>query len=59
VDNIFVNENDQLIVAGHPNGILFVLHASNPEKYRAPSEVILIPHPRSTITKNSTIQPIL
>ena len=48
MDNVFVNEHDQLIVAGHPNGILFALHAGNPQKYRAPSEVIFIRHPKSS-----------
>jgi hypothetical protein len=31
---------------------LFALHASNPQKYRAPSEVILIPDPISNKYKN-------
>jgi hypothetical protein len=50
VDNVFVNDNDQLIVAGHPNGILFMLYESNPRKYRAPSEVIIFLHPKSSKT---------
>lgn len=47
MDNVFINEHNQLITDSHPNRILFVLHASNPQKYRAPSEVIFSPDPVS------------
>jgi hypothetical protein len=48
VDNVNVNEYDQLVVAGHPNGILFLMHEKNPKKYRAPSEVIIFRDPKSS-----------
>jgi hypothetical protein len=51
VDNVFINENSRLISVGHPNGILFASHSNNPQKYRAPSEVILFPHPTSNPIK--------
>jgi len=47
-DNVFINENNQLIAADRLNRILFVLHSTNPQKYRAPFELILYPHPTSS-----------
>jgi hypothetical protein len=48
VDNVVVNEHDQLVVAGHPNAIAFFMHFNNPRKYRAPSEVVIFPDPKSS-----------
>ncbi|CAF2699321.1 unnamed protein product [Rotaria sp. Silwood2] len=47
VDNIIVNEHDEVIVAGHPNVISFMLYAADPRHHRAPSEVALFPYPKS------------
>ncbi len=48
VDNLIVNENDQVIAAGHPKAIEFIFHEKYPRKYRAPSEVIIFPDPKSS-----------
>lgn len=48
VDNIVINEYDQLVVAGHPNAISFLIHLNNPPKYSAPSEVVIFPDPKSS-----------
>lgn len=48
VDNIIVNENDQVIVAGHPNGLAFLLHQKSPRENRAPSEVVIFTDPKSS-----------
>ncbi|CAF0887012.1 unnamed protein product [Rotaria sordida] len=55
VDNIILNEHDQIIVAGHPNALLYVLHANNRLQHRAPSEVVIFLDPRS----NSTFENLL
>ncbi len=48
VDNVVVNEYDQLVVAGHPNILLFLRHEKYPRKYRAPSEVVIFSNPKSS-----------
>ena len=48
VDNLLVNEYDQLVAAGHPNAFLFILHEKDPREYRAPSEIVLFPEPKSS-----------
>ena len=47
IDNIHINEHDQLVAAGHPNVLAFILHEKNPRERRAPSEVILFTEPKS------------
>ncbi len=48
VDNVFVNNYDQIIVAGHPNALTFLFHQHNPRKNRAPSEVVIFTNPKSS-----------
>jgi hypothetical protein len=48
VDNILVNDDDQLIAAGHPNALLYLFHEHNPREYRAPSEVVIFSQPKSS-----------
>ncbi len=47
-DNVIVNDKDQMITAGHPKAIEFLLHQKHPRKYSAPSEVIIFPDPKSS-----------
>jgi hypothetical protein len=48
VDNVIVNEKDQVIAAGHPNALAFLLHEKNPRNYPAPSEVVIFLDPKSS-----------
>lgn len=47
-DNLIVNEHDQLIAAGHPKPLQFLLHEKNHREHRAPSEVVIFRHPKSS-----------
>jgi len=49
-DNIFVNDRDELIAAGHPYAISFLQHEKNPREHRAHSEVVLFSRPKSNST---------
>jgi len=48
LDNLIVDENDQLIVAGHPKSLHFLLHVKDPHNNRAPSEVVVFRNPKSS-----------
>jgi hypothetical protein len=48
LDNIIVNEHDQVIVAGHPKPLSFALHEKDHRKHRAPSQVAIFSHPKSS-----------
>ncbi|CAF3350970.1 unnamed protein product [Rotaria sp. Silwood1] len=55
VDNVIVNDHDEVIVAGHPNALLFFLHAVDRQQHHAPSEVALFPYPKSNSTFNTLL----
>ena len=48
LDNVIVNDKDQVLTAGHPNALAFLLHERYPRKYPAPSEVVIFPNPKSS-----------
>ena len=48
VDNVIVNDKGQLIAAGHPKVINYILHELNPRGHRAPSEAVIFLDPKSS-----------
>ncbi|CAF1661135.1 unnamed protein product, partial [Didymodactylos carnosus] len=47
-DNLFINDQDQLLIGGHPKSFLFLLHSLNSHKYQAPSQVLLYREPEKS-----------
>lgn len=61
VDNVIVNEKNQLITAGHPKALNFLLHESSPRRFRAPSTAVIFPDPQSSkhiVFRNILIRPL-
>lgn len=50
-----MNDKGQLIAAGHPKVLDFVLHERNPRGHRAPSEAVIFLNPTSSKSYSSGV----